>query len=359
MNVVLTICSANYLAHAKVLGDSLATTNPDYQFIIGLVDEVPKEIDLATWLPYEVIPVAALEIPEFQEMAEKYDIVELNTAVKPFYMEFLYRRDSSVECVIYLDPDILVLGSFAGLAENLRECNLIVTPHSCTYDHSDLVIDYEISMLCTGIYNLGFIATRRTDTTFEFLRWWQRRLVNHCYYNAGQGAFVDQQWVILAPLYFDGVFVLKDPGYNISYWNHFERKLGMTDKGYVVNELHEVIFFHFSSYSPLEPDVAAKRCAAQTNLAERPDLKPLYDEYRHLLLTAGFLLVQPLKCCYGRQAASEAKIVVNDDASDVDAGRGLKTVCKKSIKKAIGWIPNVLRQPLARATRFIANSSEN
>jgi len=126
MKLVLTICSANYLAHAKVLGDSLAATNPDYHYIIGLVDCIPKEINLATWLPYEVIPVTDLGIPEFPAMAEKYNIVELNTSVKPFYLEHLYERDPAVEAILYIDPDVLVTGSFNALVAKLRGYNIIV-----------------------------------------------------------------------------------------------------------------------------------------------------------------------------------------------------------------------------------------
>jgi hypothetical protein len=40
---VLTLCATNYLAHAKSLGDSLATLNPDY-LVIGLVDRLPPDI---------------------------------------------------------------------------------------------------------------------------------------------------------------------------------------------------------------------------------------------------------------------------------------------------------------------------
>ena len=41
---VFTLCAANYLAHAKTLGESLAQHNPDYHFVIGLVDRLPPHI---------------------------------------------------------------------------------------------------------------------------------------------------------------------------------------------------------------------------------------------------------------------------------------------------------------------------
>jgi hypothetical protein len=295
MTVVLTLCAANYLAHAKTLGDSLREHNPDYNFVIGLVDRLPKELEPSYWHPYEVIPVETLGIPTFWEMVQKYDTVELNTAVKPFYMEHLYQRDPSVDALIYLDPDILVCSSFKPLAEKLRTYNIIVTPHSCTFDNTPTNVYYERGMLTTGIYNLGFLATSRSETTSAFLKWWQNRLADYCYFEQGSGGFVDQLWVILAPLYFPGVHVEKNPGYNMCYWNHFERRLSRQDGRYIVNGKHDLMFYHFSSFSPTRPEVITTRVKSRTmSFSDRPDLKPIYGDYCSRLLRAGYTSVSSL-----------------------------------------------------------------
>ena len=132
MITVFTLCAANYLAHAKTLGDSLAQHNPDYRFVIGLVDRLPPDIPPSLWQPFELMPVEDLGIEGFAEMVARYDVVELNTAVKPFYMARLYDRDPSVQAVIYLDPDIVAYSSLVRLAEKLQRHSIIVTPHSCT-----------------------------------------------------------------------------------------------------------------------------------------------------------------------------------------------------------------------------------
>ena len=82
MITVFTLCSTNYLAHAKTLGDSLRKTNPNYRFVIGLVDRVPAQLQSSFWQPYELIEVEELGIEGFAEMVQRYDVVELNTAVK-------------------------------------------------------------------------------------------------------------------------------------------------------------------------------------------------------------------------------------------------------------------------------------
>ena len=164
MITVFTLCSTNYLAHAKTLGDSLAAHNPDYHFVIGLVDRVPQHVPPSFWQPYELIPVENVGIEGFGEMVGRYDVVELNTAVKPFYMEYLYRRDPSVDAVIYLDPDILIYASLAPIVETLCAHSIVVTPHSCTYDDSDTSIYYEQGMLSTGVYTSGLLRPVATRT---------------------------------------------------------------------------------------------------------------------------------------------------------------------------------------------------
>ncbi|MGZ4972605.1 MAG: glycosyl transferase [Limisphaerales bacterium] len=339
MITVLTLCSANYLSHAKTLGNSLVECNPDCRFVIGLVDRVPGEITPDYWYPYELIPVEDLGIEAFEEMAQKYSMVELNTAVKPFYIEHLYRRNPKVSVVIYLDPDILVCSSFMPLAEKLCHYSLVVTPHSCTYDGSPTNLHYEIAMLGTGVYNLGFLGTSRTDTTFAFLNWWQKRLVDHCYYRPGTGVFVDQLWVTLAPLYFSGIHVETDPGYNMCYWNHFERCLSRQNGRYIVNGKSELVFYHFSSFDPMKPDVIAnRRTQPVMTFAERPDLKPIYEYYRKLLLNAGHESVKRLPCCFDRKQTKPKRTV--------------KTTIKSGFRSIVGALPRRLQRPLKRAAEL-------
>jgi hypothetical protein len=339
---IFSLCSVNYLAHAKTLGDSLREHNPDYHFVIGVVDRLPPEIQPSFWHPHELIQVEELGIDGLEEMIQRYDVVELNTAVKPFYFEYLYQRDPSTEAVIYLDPDILVCAPFDHLANLLRTHHIIVTPHSCTFDNSATAIYYEQGMLGMGIYNLGFIATSRSEVTTTFLNWWQYRLREHCYCSAENGTFVDQLWLTLAPLYFP-VYVEKNPGYNMCYWNHFERQLSHKDGRYLVNGEYELIFYHFSSYNPDKPDKITVRKKSITNsFAERPDLKPLYDDYRSRLLARGYSTVKLVRYALRRKPPK----------SNATARAALRD----SIRMLLRALPLSFQIPLKRVAQFTVNS---
>lgn len=342
MITVFTLCSTNYLAHAKTLGDSLLEHNPDYRFVIGVVDRVPHEIEPSFWQPFELIEVEKLEIDILAEMVQRYDLVELNTAVKPFFFKHLYQRDPSTEAVIYLDPDILVCAPFQELAEKLRTHRIVVTPHSCTFDNSATTIYYEQGMLSSGIYNLGFLATSRSKETTAFLDWWEYRLRSHCYYAPDNGLFVDQLWVTLAPLYFP-IHVEKSPGYNMCYWNHFERQLTQAECGYLVNGEHHLVFYHFSSYSPDKPDKITVRTKSRTaSFTERPDLKPLYDDYRSRLLANGYLTIKSVPYVLRRKPPK--------------SNATPRTAIKDTFRTLLRALPRSFQIPLKRISQFTLNS---
>lgn len=334
MITVFTLCASNYLVGAKVLGDSLRQHDPNVRFVIGLVDRIPEELDPEYCAPFEILPVESLGIDCFEEMCKKYKIVELCTAVKPWYFEHLYARDPRADVVIYMDPDILVYRSLAPLVDTLERANIVITPHSCTYDDSATNIFYEKAMLRKGIYNLGFIATRRSAETARFLRWWQARLRDHCYWRPDEGMFFDQLWVALAPVYFEGVQVETDPGYNMSFWNVFERRLTVREGKRIVNGKHDLVFFHFSGFKPLDPAASISREYPMPSFDERPDLRPVYDEYRQLMLDSGVAAIRQLPCAFVE--AHKRKPA------------GLSGALQRSARAVYRWLPAALRSAVRR-----------
>src|SRR5687768_14781862 len=113
--IIFTLCSNNYLAQAKTLGDSVKEFNPEVHFVIGLVDKLHPEIDYSFFEPFEIVPFDTIGY-DFSEMINEYNIVEFNTAVKPFYIEFFFKKYSSQNLKLcYLDPDIEIFDSFANV----------------------------------------------------------------------------------------------------------------------------------------------------------------------------------------------------------------------------------------------------
>lgn len=283
MTLAFTICSINYLAQARTLGDSLRETNPDWQYVIGLVDKLDQAgLPDSLRPPYPMLEVDSIEIEDFAGMCDRYDITELNTAVKPYYIDYFFRNYPDATEVIYFDPDIIVFQPLTRLSQHLCEYNLVLTPHICS-PVDDWERPNELHHLGTGVFNLGFIGLQRTDESRRFVEWWKQRLVDECRIDLCNGLFVDQHWVNFAPIYHDGVWIEKHPGYNAAYWNLHERYMSEEASVWKVNQQYELQFFHYSGYSPHKPHEISKY-QTRYEFADRPDVVGLFDLYRQRLI---------------------------------------------------------------------------
>ena len=296
MLTVFTICSNNYLAQAKTLGDSLLIHNPACHFVICLVDKLSAAIDYSFFVPYEIIPVEDMGINGFEEMVKEYNIIELNTAVKPFTFNFLFKRDESTQAVIYFDPDIIVYDKLAEIDLQLAEHNIIITPHFFTPVYDGHKLD-ETDILNTGLYNLGFIAVKRSAESFDFLNWWMVRLKDQCLINLPFGLYVDQLWINLVPLYFKKVLIFTHLGHNVAYWNLHERTVTSNDGKPVINNNFPLVFFHFSGYIPEDPEQISKY-QNRYSFEQREDIRPLFDDYRNRVINNQHARYSSTVCFY-------------------------------------------------------------
>ena len=292
MKIIFTLCGNNYLAQAQTLADSVRKHNPDYHFVIGLVDGFSDEVNYDDLAPAEVLDVSAIDIPKFEDMQERYNIVEFSTSVKPFYFLHFLRAPISAELVIYLDPDTMIFDSFEKIESEIKNNSILLTPHSLSPVPRDGKWPQDNLFLNAGVYNLGFLAVRNVPSTLEFVEWWASCLESMGYLNYAQGLFVDQLWVNLAPLYFTGVKISSDPGLNMAYWNFHERQLSQVEGSYVVNGSSPLTFFHFSSYNPFEPSLISRQQVTfpdyRSSFEERHDLRAIYDLYRNEMLKNGY-----------------------------------------------------------------------
>ena len=295
--IAFTICSANYLAQALALGNSLLLHNPSYHFLIGLVDEIDEAYPIVHSTNYTLIPIKQIGIPNFNEFCAQYNITELNTAVKPFYFSYLFEKNEAVESIVYLDPDIFVYHSFEVLEKHLMSNQIVLTPH-ITKPINDNKYPTETDFLNAGIYNLGFIALKRGNESLALINWWKERLTHLCKIDFENGLFVDQLWLNFATLFYKEVFVLDNPGYNMAYWNLQERSLSKNDAGaHVVNSEHPLVFYHFSGYD-LHKQYAISKYQNRFSFSDRKDLTPLFDKYHQDVMSYGFDAFAAIPCKY-------------------------------------------------------------
>lgn len=288
-----SICSKNFTAYAITLFDSIKLHHPNSDFVLFLCDDITSDykVDL---LPFRVVSLAEMGIPDLQGMSQRYNITEFNTAIKPFAFSFLFEKLIKDKCV-YIDPDILVISPLDEVvAEFEAGAECILTPH--ILKPAEHVETSDIAMLVYGIYNLGFIGLRNTPTVINIVEWWGRRLERDCRIDLQNGLFVDQKWADLLPAFIKQTSILHHSGYNVAYWNLSQRTIEYRDNKWYSNA-EPLRFVHFSGNEIGSDQVFSRHSQAITR-KNIGDLNLLLDYYRQIVYANGHLEYSKLVYSY-------------------------------------------------------------
>ncbi len=286
---VFTIVSANYIAYAATLMQSLRAEQPDLARFVILAD-TPRRfsgLDLAA----ELIPCDDLGIPHIANMRFWYDVLEFNTAIKPFVFRYLIARGFAELC--YLDPDILVLAPLSEAFSALAAHSLVLTPHIMA-PLQDGMEPSDLTIMKSGVYNLGFVALRDDAEARRLLLWWSERCFTQCRVDIAGHLFTDQRWMDLAPSLVANCHILRHPGYNVAYWNLPHRPLARDAEGAWQAGGERLVFFHFSGLDVADPAVFSKH----QNRFHGEKLGPagaLVGDYRARLIANGWARYRGLR----------------------------------------------------------------
>ena len=300
---VFTLCSNNYVPMAKVLIESVRRQHPEATLYLGLVDEkLPASEDGLDLYPHdcEVVPAESLPIPDFRSFAFRYDIMELNTAVKPYMVRYLLTQGH--DAVLYFDPDIEVFAPLDTVLAPLHEgASFVLTPHLCKPAEGDAFPD-DIGIMRAGIYNLGFLGVGAGEEADRILRWWSRRLHYECISAQDRGIFVDQKFMDLVPGFTSGTRILRDTTCNVAYWNLSQRALVQDGDRWLVDR-RPLSFFHFSGLAVRDLSQLSKYTLAFRGDALSSPLRALMRHYADQVLANGHGTVPGGVYAYGRFAS--------------------------------------------------------
>jgi glycosyltransferase involved in cell wall biosynthesis len=277
-----TICSRNYLAYALTLRASLLAADPSADFFIYLADDA-EGLDLPS--DVNVIRVADVAMPALWDMALRYSVMEFNTAIKPFCILDLWDK-RGYDAAVYLDPDLYFLRPLTAVKDAFaRGHDCVLTPHLLEPLADDFHPD-DIQILRTGVYNLGFGAFAKRPGARRFIEWWGAECETKCVVDLENGLFVDQRLADYAPAFCDDAYILRDPGYNVAYWNLKHRRVAKTADGWTVANSAgggaPLTFFHFSGVVPGDASVFSKHQNRFT-VADLGPAKALLNDYLALL----------------------------------------------------------------------------
>ncbi|WP_394614685.1 FkbM family methyltransferase [Lentzea sp. JNUCC 0626] len=278
-----TVVAGNYLPAARVLATSYLKHHPGHHFVIAVIDaEWDRTEEQSGWTI--VGPgTAGIDEDDYFRMATGYSVTELATAVKPYLLREL-RKSSDV--VMYIDPDIEVFAPMPELADLAMKHSIVLTPHFLQPLPRDGKEPSEAAIMGSGIFNLGFVATGPGSEAF--LDFWAERLRHDAIVAPHKQLFTDQRWVDQVPALFPNT-VLRDPGFNVAYWNVHERPVREEDGVFTAGG-EPLRFFHYSGYRPERPWILTSHAPFKPRvlLSEHPVVRQLCDSYGAKLKANGY-----------------------------------------------------------------------
>ena len=151
--------------------------------------------------------------------------------------------------------------------------------------------------MIAGVYNLGYVSLAPRPEVARLLDWWSDRLRRDCRVDPIWGYFVDQRWFDLVPGFLPDLAIVRDPEYNLAYWNLHARELQRDAVGYKVDG-RPLAFFHFSGFDADHPLVLS-RYQNRVDVLANPVLEQLLAEYAAEVNSEGHALSRKWPYSYG------------------------------------------------------------
>ena len=172
-NCIFTICAKNYIGLAQALEKSVKQYNDNVDFYIMVSDEFDtgKEPKVAENV---LIAKDILGIDDklWTNMAFKYNLTEFATCIKPFSIEYFFKKKGD-ETVCYMDPDTYLFSDFSYIYEKLSKYLVVTAPHITISDYPYTGYLPDRSFLFNGISNFGFGGFRNHPKTINLMKWWE------------------------------------------------------------------------------------------------------------------------------------------------------------------------------------------
>ncbi len=294
---VCTIIAKNYVAQARVLARSFAEHNPGGRFWTLIIDDFADYVDPQRE-PFTILAPADIGCEPFEDMAVRYNVLELSTAVKPWLLRHLMAEVQGP--VTYLDPDIQVFGSLEELERLALQHSLALTPHNSEPIPPDGKKPSQVDIMIAGVYNLGYVSLAPGAEIDQLLDWWSDRLRRDCRVDPVYGYFVDQRWFDLAPGFVSDYAIVRDPQYNVAYWNLHSRELAHDGARYTVDG-QPLAFFHFSGFDPDDTGVLSRH-QDRIDLDRHPLVRRILGEYAEAARLEGYGLAKEWPYTFDRLA---------------------------------------------------------
>lgn len=158
----------------------------------------------------------------------------------------LQHLQSGWDHIVIIGADCVLYSRMTELASYLKHNDAIIVPHAINPVDDR---NYMAQIYRTGHANADLMAFRNTENAKNMLKW----LISVTEGNEPErGIFYEQTWLSSLPFLFEGVRILRHPGYNVGYWDIDDRWLVHSEKTWkvadYVGNFFPVRMVQFSGY---------------------------------------------------------------------------------------------------------------
>jgi len=298
VKIAFTIATISYLPRAFVLASGFLKYNPDYKFLVFLLDPYDEHVNAFLHERVTCIPIADIDNNLLNTLSGKLSVSEISFTLKSILSLHVIQKYPEAACYIYLDADIAFYQSLLHAETLLRENDFLLTPHF-THPIKDDHIPTELDILRTGLYNMGFAAFKNTENVKNLLQWWKERVMLFGKENHDLGLSADQMWMSLTPLLFKNIGIIRNPGYNFAYWNIHERSISFKNEIPMVNESYPLVFVHFADFDPEKPEnFTNPKHFSRQKITGNNALKQICRDYATELLNSNYHACSQIRSRY-------------------------------------------------------------
>ncbi|MGO4345956.1 hypothetical protein AB4Z45_10755 [Paenibacillus sp. MCAF9] len=217
-----TVIHAEHAAKAIMMAKSIKKHIPNGKVIIGVMEETMPNAAVGCPCFDEVVLMKDMDAySNMKKFFFQYTLQEAQRACKALLVNYIYKKYTNDITIHYLDADTWVISPFEELADGFNQHP--ITLIGKVIDPEFLDLDWLTDVRKNGIYDSSFMSFKRHSVTESFLKCWLKLSENNCYYDQAIHNFIDQGWLDQSHTLFDGVFSLRDAGYQVSHSNLMER----------------------------------------------------------------------------------------------------------------------------------------
>lgn len=214
----IAICTEEYIPYYRELYKSLKQHSPNSkQTLYYIGNRFPEVFDEFHNKLCDVFCINGW----YDECNSSYDRLERICSLRAKVV--LNAFNNYGDKVVFCGAKIKFFSEPLELESSLDNYNAVVTPHITEPLPEDGKFPSNASVSFTGHISTDLVAFKNIPEVIDFLTWQDEIMKTQC--KTTKNTYLDQSWLNFLPFFVRNVKILRNPEYNVAYWNYKQRFL--------------------------------------------------------------------------------------------------------------------------------------